>query len=119
MNAKVFTTFPGQKLQIGHYGQATNKVPVLVPDDVADQLEGEIRGQRRNPDAGKAWDSRSMTEYESKAAALAAEVPEEFIVEAPDALVYATKRTDIRVERVKPEPKPAAKSQAAPKAEEK
>lgn len=125
MNAKVYTTQPGHKIQIGHYGQATYKVGVTVPDEVADQLEGEIRGHRPNPEAGKVWDTRTPngtpTEYPSKAAALAAEVPNDCILEAPETLVYAQKRTDIRVERVKPDHKPASpsKAAAAPKGEEK
>jgi hypothetical protein len=46
MNAKVFTTVPGLRLSIGIYGTASNDEPAIVPDEVADQLEAEIRGHR-------------------------------------------------------------------------
>lgn len=45
MEARVFTTTPGHVLCIGSHGFATNDVGVLVPDDVADQLEREIAGR--------------------------------------------------------------------------
>jgi hypothetical protein len=42
--AKVYTVTPGLVLRIGTCGEASNDVPAIVPDEVADQLEAEIRG---------------------------------------------------------------------------
>jgi hypothetical protein len=44
MSAKVYSTVPGLEMRIGNYGVATNTEPAIVPDDVAEQLEREIRG---------------------------------------------------------------------------
>jgi hypothetical protein len=46
MNAKVYTVVKGLEVAIGGYGVANNDQPVVVPDEVADQLEAEIRGHR-------------------------------------------------------------------------
>jgi hypothetical protein len=50
MSAKVFTTVAGLVANIGGYGLASNDVPAIVPDAVADQFEDEIRGYREVPD---------------------------------------------------------------------
>jgi hypothetical protein len=94
MNARIYTTLPGLEMNIGGYGVATNTAGVLVPDEVADQFEAEIRGHRfddvedpETPGAKK----RVKTEY-------------------------AKKETRFRVEREKPAPtkapaKPAAEAE--------
>ena len=37
---KVFTTVPGQEVQIGNHGVATNDRPCTVPESVAEELRG-------------------------------------------------------------------------------
>lgn len=53
MSAKIFTTVKGLALAIGEYGVATNDEPAIVPDEVATQIEEEIRGERTNPKFGE------------------------------------------------------------------
>lgn len=36
--AKVYTVRPGDRRQIGGFGEATNETPALVPETVADEL---------------------------------------------------------------------------------
>lgn len=47
--ARVFTTAEGEKARIGHYGEASNETPCLVPEEVARQLEAEMKGEEPNP----------------------------------------------------------------------
>jgi hypothetical protein len=54
MAAKVYCTLKGGAIQIGNFGVCSLsedgvEVPVLVSDDVATELEEEIRGERPNP----------------------------------------------------------------------
>jgi hypothetical protein len=49
MVAKVYTTEPGLAVRIGHYGEATNDVPCMVPEEVAQELEAEMRGADPDP----------------------------------------------------------------------
>lgn len=44
--AKVYTTTPGVEARIGIFGVATNDTPAIVPDEVADELELDMKGEK-------------------------------------------------------------------------
>lgn len=54
--AKVYTTVPGARVRISHgtsnYGEATNKVPCEVPEEVAAELEEWMKGTPGDPEKG-------------------------------------------------------------------
>jgi hypothetical protein len=39
--AKVFTTVPGSVLRIGSFGDASNDMPAIVPEEVAAEFDGQ------------------------------------------------------------------------------
>jgi hypothetical protein len=59
MAAKVYCTLKGGAIQIGNFGvtslseDGTVEVPVLVSDEVATEIEQEIRGEGPNPRFGE------------------------------------------------------------------
>jgi hypothetical protein len=50
MSAKVYTTVDGLEIRIGNHGLATFTTPAIVPDEVAEQLDAEIKGDRPDPE---------------------------------------------------------------------
>lgn len=77
---KIFTTVPGLVVNVGGYGDASNDVPAVVPEEVADQIEREISG---------------ISHYEE-------------VDGKKTAVKFAKKETRLRVERDVPERKAAA-----------
>lgn len=111
MQNKVFTVIPGLKLALGVFGVASNATPCVVPDNVAQELEEEIKGERPNPNFSKFRDTRGADFYETRQAAVDANVPEDRIQEETErVLKLAQPRTDIRIERGEAPSAPAASS---------
>jgi hypothetical protein len=53
--AKLYTTIKGAVNQIGNYGQASNDVPAIVPEEVAAEFSGnkEFRVEREEAEAAR------------------------------------------------------------------
>jgi hypothetical protein len=64
MSVKVYATVPGAAIEVGNYGTATNDTPAIVPDEVAAELELEIKGlsavarDESNPVEFPGWPAR-------------------------------------------------------------
>lgn len=107
MNAKVYTVVKGLELNIGGYGVATNDEPALVPDDVADQFEAEIRGHKtedvpdqENPGTTK----RVEVKYSKDAVALARRLR---VVREPAAVKQKLTAAEIKASQAAPAGIPA------------